>query len=397
VSPRRIGGGERGPTPRGSTHSGQGDAFLVTDLAELEPFEDAWRALAVAQGSPHVTPDFFRAWIENYGEHAHPYVPVLLDDAGELSGLLPLVITQDALRQVQVAGANFWMALPALARAGEEQQLAQAAGRLLAQCKPRWRALTLDHLIAGPAWIDAFKRGLLGGRTGRLIEKRSEQPWLTADLSDGWDGYLAAKRSKFKHELRRAEQRLRDTHEVSARMVGSSDELQGALDVLFGLHALRRDALGGSTYDLPEMRGTLSDFAGLALQHGWLRLRLLELDGEIAAANLFFRVGERCTGYLLAWDPRWASLGLGRLALVDGLHSAADEGALEFDLSVGHTEMKARHATQTRPSETLWTYPRQTAAIFALRRTGRRLLPDALRRPLGRSLRAPAGRVDLPD
>jgi CelD/BcsL family acetyltransferase involved in cellulose biosynthesis len=386
-------------TPERSTDelgAAKATAFLATELTELEPFEDAWRALAVAHGSPHATPDFYRAWMANYGEHAHPYVPVLLDEAGELSGLIPLVITRDALRQVQVAGANFWAALPAVARAGEEQQVALAAGRLLAGRRREWRSLTLDHVATEMSWLDTFVRGLSGSRRGRMIEKRVQQAWLTVDLSRGWEGYVAEKRSKFKHELHRAERRLHESHVVASRQATTMAELRVALDALFRLHALRRDALGGSTFDSPAMRGTLSDFAERALRRGWLRLRSLELDGEVAAADLSFRVGDRCTGYLMAWDPRWANLGLGRLMLVDGLHSAADEGVREFDLNVGHSDMKARHATEVRSADTLWIYPRRTAALFALRRAGRRFLPDAVRRSLGRSIRSPAGRVDLP-
>lgn len=373
-----------------------GTAFLATELVELEPFEDAWRALAVAQGSPHVTPDFFRAWMSNYGEHARPYVPVLLDRAGELCGLVPLVITEDAMRQVQVAGSNFWMAFPVLARPGQERRLALEAGRLLGGRRREWRALTLDHVAIETPWLDTFARALHGSRRGRLVERRVRQEWLTVDFGDGWDGYIEGKRSKFRAELRRAERRLLESHVVSHREAKTMAEVQTGLQTLFRLQALRRDTLGPSTYDEPAMRGTLSDFAESAFDRGWLRLRTLELDGEVAAANLFFRVGDRCAGYLLAWDPRWASLGLGRLVLVDGLRSAAEEGVGEFDLSVGRSDMKARHATQARSVDTLWLYPSTTAAVFALRGAGRRFLPDAVRRSLGRLIRGSSGRVDLP-
>lgn len=389
--------GDRTPERSSDELGPVGASFLATDLAELEPLEDAWRSLAVAAGSPHATPDFFRAWIVNYGEHARPYVPVLLDRHGELSGLVPLVLTRDALRQVQVAGANFWMALPTVARPGEERLLAAAAGRLLAGRRREWRTLTLDHVVADRSWIETLMRSLSGAHCGRLIEKCAQQHWLMVDLSDGWEGYLAEKSAKFRGEIRRRQRRMHESHHVGWRETKTTAELRTDLETLFALHALRGSALGGSTFESPAMRAALSDFAESALRHGWLRLRVLELDGEVAAANLSFRVGDRSTGYLLGWDPQWADLGLGSIVMADAVHVAADEGARVFDLSVGHTDIKARYATLTRPVDTLWVYPRQAAAMFALRRTGRRLLPDAVRSSLGRMIRSPAGRVDLPD
>jgi len=369
---------------------------LVTDLAQLQPFVERWRELAVRRENPHLTPEFFFSWAEHYAAHARPFVPIVLDGDGRLRGLLPLVVTTDSLRQVQFAGGDFWMALSPVAAVQDEEEVAAAAGRLLGEHRAAWRSVTLENAIGETRWLDRFAEALRDRCGQRLWESRRSHPWLSTDLSSGWSGFIAAKPSKFRSELRRAERRLREAHAIEARQVDGADELRDAIEQMFRFHHARRDALGGSTFDETAHRRTLEAFAQRAFDRGWTRLRVLEIDGEAAATNLYFRVGDRCVGYLLAWDPAAAPLGAGRMALVDGLRAAADEGVREFDLSVGHTEFKARHATGERRVETLWLYTRRTAMLFAVRRAGRQMLPDRPRRALGRRIRSAAGRVEMP-
>jgi CelD/BcsL family acetyltransferase involved in cellulose biosynthesis len=381
---------------RAISSTGAGTSVLLTDLEALEPIEDEWRALAVARENPHLTPELFRAWANNYEDAARPFVPAVFHPDGRLRGLLPLVITRDRLRQVQFAAANFWMPLHPVAALEDEEEVGAAAGRLLAARRSEWRALTLDNVAAGARWRDALVTALTSDYGRGLVTRRIEHPWLVAETADGWESYLASRSPKFRQELRRIERRLDESHGVSIRESTSAEELRADLETLFRFHSLRRSELGGSTYDEPAMRRTLEEFAGAALARGWLRLRILELDGDDAAANLFFCVGRRCAGYLLSWHPKWAAISLGRIAMADGLRAAATGGAHEFDLSVGRTEFKAQYATSERVVYTTWLYPRRTAALFALRRAARKLLPRVVRRALGRRIRSTAGRVDLP-
>ncbi len=373
-----------------------GHSVLLTSLEALEPLEAEWRALAVARENPHVTPDFYRAWAESYEDVARPFVPAVFDDDGRLRGLLPLVITRDAMRHVQFAGADFWMPLHPVARPEDEEEVGAAAGRLLAAHREEWRALTLDNVPSNARWLGALIAVLSNDYGRGLVKRRVEHPWLVVEMANGWESYLGSRNPKFRQELRRIERRLSESHEVSIRETTTAEELRANLETLFHFHLLRRAELGGSTYDEPAMRGTMEKFAASAFANGWLRLWVLKLDGEDVAANLCFRVGDRCSCYILSWDPRWAALSLGRIMMADGIRAAACEGVREHELSVGWSKHKATHATTERTVCTTWFYPRRTAALFALRRVARRLLPTAIRRRLGRRIRSTAGRVDLP-
>jgi CelD/BcsL family acetyltransferase involved in cellulose biosynthesis len=371
-------------------------SVLITDLEALEPLEDEWRVFAVARGNPHLTPEFYRAWAESFERFAHPFVPAVFGADGGLRGLLPLVITRDATRHVQFAGAAFWMPYHPVARPEDEEEVAIVAARLLAACRDEWRALTLDNIPSDAHWLETFTTTLSRDYGQRLFERRVEHPWLVVEIQDGWSEYLAEKSTKFRHELRRIERRLNESHDISMRETTTTDELHADLETLFRFHTARRAKLGGSTYDEPAMRATMEKFAASALANGWLRLRMLELDGEDAAANLCFRVGDRCACYIVSWDPRWATLGLGRIMMADGVFGEACDGVRELELSVGWSRYKAGYATSQRTVYTTWFYPSRTATLFALRRVARKLLPTPVRRVFGRRIRSVAGRVDLP-
>jgi CelD/BcsL family acetyltransferase involved in cellulose biosynthesis len=373
-----------------------GNAVLLTSLEELEPFEEEWRSLALARENPHISPDFFRAWAENFVAYAHPFVPAIIGDDGRLRGLLPLVITRDATRQVQCAGANFWMPLDPVARPEDEEELGIAAGHLLAAHRDEWRAFTLDNVPSDARWLDVLSATLTRDYGRGLITRSVEHPWLVVEMPDGWNGYLANRSAKFRHEQRRIERRMSESHQVTLRETATADELHDDLETLFRFHSLRRTELGGSTYDEPAMRKTIEDFAASALANGYLRLRLLELDGESAAVNLCFRAGGRCACYILSWDPRWASISLGRIMMSEGILAAVCDGVREYELSVGWSKYKAEYATSQRTVRTTWFYPRRTAAVFKLRRVARILLPAPVRRVIGRRMRSAAGRVDMP-
>jgi CelD/BcsL family acetyltransferase involved in cellulose biosynthesis len=364
--------------------------LLATDLEALEPLEAEWRALAVARGNPHLTPELYKAWVRGYEPQVRPYVPVLLDRDGRLLGLIPLAITTGVIRTVQFAATDFFMHMNPVARPEDEDEVGAAAGRLLASDRGQWHILTVENAAEGAPWVDRMIEALSSDHRGRLVQARSENTWFLAELAGGWDGYLASKSGSFRSKLGGSERALARKHDVAARQTEATNELGPDLETLFHLHLLRRTAQGGSTFDDLRLRRTMEEFAAGALEQGWLRLRVLELDGQPAAANLCFQVGDRWTGYVLGWDPRWAEAGLGRIAMVDGMRAAAEEGASEFDLQVGRSDFKARHATTERPVQTVSLYPRRIAAYLALRRAARRFLRGARRHTPGRRSRSAA-------
>jgi CelD/BcsL family acetyltransferase involved in cellulose biosynthesis len=121
------------------------------------------------------------------------------------------------------------------------------------------------------------------------------------------------------------------------------------LPVLFELHRKRWSERGGSDGlfgpGLPEFH---EEASRLALERGWLRLCVLWLGETPAAALYGFRYGAVFSFYQCGFDPRFAKLGVGLVALGLAIRSAVLEGAGEFDLLHGEEPYKFHWAKRTR-------------------------------------------------
>ena len=96
-----------------------------------------------------------------------------------------------------------------------------------------------------------------------------------------------------------------------------------------------------------------ADFTAAALERGWLRLWLMEVDGESVAAWYGWRLGERYSYYLAGFEPRWSDASVGLLLLAHTVHEAIGESASVYDLLLGDEAYKQRFATAARPVETV--------------------------------------------
>ncbi len=222
------------------------------------------------------------------------------------------------------------------------------------------------------------------------MQQRSEQPYIDLRGLD-WEGYLAGRSSSFRKKLRQRERKLTNAHEVLDR-TATEETLEADLAQFFVLHERRWE--GRSALDAPGGRGFVTEFAAAAQRRGWLRLRLLEVDGTAVAAFLGWRVGDRYTFYQSGFDPDWAELSVGIVMLTRTIQSAIDEGAQEFDMLLGTEAYKRRFQNAGRDVQTI-VLPRALAPARVLvsaearaRRIGRRVserpggVPHALRRML---------------
>ena len=150
------------------------------------------------------------------------------------------------------------------------------------------------------------------------------------------------------------------------------------------------------------MRAFHRDFAAAALERGWLRLWLVEVEGRAVAAWYGWRLGPVYSYYQAGFDPDWGDASVGLVLLAHTVRAAIEEGAGEYDLLLGDEPYKARFADSEREVETLVLtpalHPRRLAmaAEAGVRRGAARLSPTArarLRRMGGALLdRLPTGR-----
>jgi CelD/BcsL family acetyltransferase involved in cellulose biosynthesis len=361
----------------------------VADLASLGPLETEWRALAVRRGNGFLTPDWFGAWVEHYGEEQVPFVPLLRGPEGELRGLLPLALPRSGHPRVcRIAGANLGDRFHPVSEPGDEAEVAAAAGEALAEAPEPWSVLSLDHVQVDEPWVEA-----LAEATGRRLSTRSRiaapLPLIDISAHESWDAYLGTRSSNFRQQVRRFARRAAREVDLRIRRTETTEELDADMGLFFDLHDKRFTERGGSSLTAERARSFHLDFAAAALEQGWLRLWFLELDGSPAAAWYGWRLGERYSYYNSGFDPAFASLSPGLVLISAVIESAFDEGAAEFDFLLGEESYKYRFA-EREPTVSDVTLARSlphpasvvTAAEYGARRAGR-LIPASARRRLG--------------
>ena len=317
-----------------------------------------WSALAAASGNVFATPEFVDSclaklvgagvWIQTW--------PL----AGAAAVFAVLVVERIAgLRVARLLGSP-------------------VADDLSPACAPESRSLAAEAIEDACAELDAdvlfaerlpAEHGwpeLLGGQ----VLATEASPVIPMGGPD-WSSYLAGRSANFRQQVRR---KARVLERAGARYrLADSVSLDADLDTLFALH---RERWSTESTTFSEAEAFHRDFAATALQRGWLRLWLLEVEDEPIAATYGFRFGGSESYYQSGRSQTWNKYSPGLVLLAHAVRAAMEEGVDEFRLLRGGEPHKSRFTDQGVMLVSL-AVPRTArgrAAVAAANHVPRRLL-----------------------
>jgi CelD/BcsL family acetyltransferase involved in cellulose biosynthesis len=312
------------------------ESLELCPLPDLEATRTDWETLEELTGNPFGSWTFARIWWRHLGDGRPLRLSALRDPAGRLVALLPLFEDVDGglptLRFIGHFDADLLGPVCAPADRG------RALAALAESVRRNGVRLVADDLPRGSATI-------LGGR----VVQSMSSPVL--DLpAGGFDELLGRTSADHRYQVRSRERRLRSAHRVRVRQADAST-LERDLETLFLLHRAR---WAGRSVSFEGARAALHhEFARQALRRGWLRLRLLEVDGRPLAANYALRLGDT-EWYLQAGrDPRWGAASLGTVLQMACLRAAIDERARTYRWLRGDEAYKLRWGNRDEPVETV--------------------------------------------
>jgi len=340
----------------------------ATESPRLGPRAAEWDALVAAMALPS---PFLRSWwLEAVSPPGSVFV-LCLDDQGALAG--GLALQQDRFAGVDrlaLAGTGPLCPdhLDAVARAGEEEEVAQALAGWLAGRAPV--LVDLDGVAGG----SLLRRALPEGASERLVDLAPYQP-----LDGGFDAYLASRSPQLRNTLRR---RARALEREGAQVVAvAQDQPDRLVDDLRRLHQAQ---FGASSGFLPAF-AAFARAAPAGIERGELRFAQVRAGGRAVAVEVWFEVAGRLSFYQggrHTADRRFS--GAGTVLMGRVVERACREGLAEIDLLRGQEPYKWDWAGQARP-----VY-RIRAALGAPARAALGLLEagERARRGLGRARRA---------
>jgi CelD/BcsL family acetyltransferase involved in cellulose biosynthesis len=323
--------------PSGATRLS--DASTVDVVDGLQPLRDAWDGLTANGANIFATWEWNDLWWRHYGRGRRLRVAVARRE-GEVVAIVPLYVWSGRpLRMVRLIGHGHGDRLGPICE-GEEPETAERALCDALRAVPH-DLFVGDWLAGGRGWAEA-----LGGR----VLRTTGYPILELE-GRSWEEILARTSPRFRKNVRQSRNRLERHHSVRFRYP-DVDTLEGDLDTLFGLHRARFGEHEGCHF-CGEYEAFQREFATLAFEREWLRLLLLELDGEPVAAEFGFLFHDVYFAYQGARNPVWDKESVGFVVEVETIRRTLAEGAVEFRFLGGEEAYKYRYATDDPRLETV--------------------------------------------
>lgn len=284
---------------------------------------DEWRALfgADSEATPFHSWEWHTAWAITLGKSRAPYI-LTVHEGDDLVGLLPMVRTRGP-----------WRTLRSMA-AGPSDYLGPIA-------QPELRPAVVDAMLDHLREARADMVDLHQWEGAPPVEGYQEQAaCLRLDLPPTYDGYLATLSKSLRYDIRRLE-RSDDLQLIIP------DDPNQALDVLFDLHVKRWRARGLPGVFGQRVRKFHADWAALAHANGWLRLSILEHQGQPIGAIYAMTHGGRCFFYQSGFEPTASKLSPGTVLVAATIRQAIEDGVTTFDFCRGDEPYKRRWKPQT--------------------------------------------------
>jgi CelD/BcsL family acetyltransferase involved in cellulose biosynthesis len=356
--------------------------------AERRPFadipRDTWDALAAC--NPATTPfsswSFQRAWWDAYGANAHEETLAVLDPAGALVALVPLmhrheVEPSDALTHTTMRhGADLELTpVPPTAKAVffgasyhadyatilcEPADLAAVADAVAAyfggpDCGD-WDVVDLRRLRCadpvGAALASAFGSLEISRGWTLNVEREDVCPVVTFPVGADMDAYLATLGKKERHEIRRKVRRAEAVGEITL-----TDSLDPAadLDAFIDLHQKRwgADGLFPPTPGGAQSQVLFTRLFELFGADGPLRLSFLAVGGRRIAAGVHFETADGLLYYNAGVDPDARELSPGVLMVYAYVARALTTGICRMDFLRGDESYKYEWGAVDEPIQRL--------------------------------------------
>jgi CelD/BcsL family acetyltransferase involved in cellulose biosynthesis len=311
------------------------DRLRLEQVDELASVRREWSALAAEAGNPFLTWEWASTWWRHWSDGRRSLVTACHRGA-DVVAILPLYESAHRpLRVLRLVGHGPGDHLGMVCAPADRASAAAALRQRLSDEAPAWDLCLAERLPADEGWSSALRAPVL---------RREASPALRLGNA-GWAGFLAARSPHLRKRIRYAERRLARDRALRFRLADDPERLQADLSVLFALHAARWGQLGSGAL-APPREAFHREFAALALERGWLRLWLLELDGRPAAAWYGLRFGGAEWHYQSGRDPTLERLSVGFVLLAHTIRAAAEDGIETYRFLRGDEPYKHRLADE---------------------------------------------------
>jgi CelD/BcsL family acetyltransferase involved in cellulose biosynthesis len=330
----------------------------LTHVDDLKSIAPRWDRLAL--GIPFRMSSWLIPWWKHYAKDHSLCALCVWDESGGLAGFAPWYIERSTQkgRTLRFLGSNEVCSeyLTVLSRRGWEEPVCRALADWLCgrEGGPNgndhrvWDWLDLSSVDGEDPVVPLLVRWL--GEQGCQVHSRTAPPCWRIRISEGWEPYVATLSRSHRKQIRRCERRTLTSGRSRLVLASEPEELEWALDVLIELHQRRRLSLGEpGCFQSATFTAFLREAARSLFESGQVRLAVLNLDGEPAAAELHLTGNRTAYAYQAGIDPGRLTEQPGRLLMAALARRSAVDGYSAIDLLRGDEPYKAHWRAEPRP------------------------------------------------
>jgi CelD/BcsL family acetyltransferase involved in cellulose biosynthesis len=310
---------------------------IPTEAVQVEAIDEeaartAWTALAAASGNVFSTMEFIETWQQWVGDPALRLASIRSADH-RFVGLLALVIDQRGpLRILRFAGHGMADLMGPIGSVDDTRFLSAGLRAYLAMSE-RYDLFIGERMFGGWDWATDLDAAELG---------REGFPLIRFTPGEGWEDFVARLSKRQRSNVRREPRALAKLGEVHVHRTEDAAQLPGDFDRFMALHKARFS----NESSLVAKAEFLRSFADVALERGWLRLSLLELNGQAVAALYDLQFAEVYAGYNGGRDPAFDHASVGGVLRACTLQGAIEDGLREYRFLRGGEAYKYRFANE---------------------------------------------------
>lgn len=272
-----------------------------------------------------------------------PRIYVVRDDSGDTVACL-FCCTQGPRDRVLASLSNYYTMEygPVIKARADEQGICAALANYIGAERPRWHTVRLDYLKQSNATTARFVDAL--GRAGFSVHRHHQfENWYLDCPGMGFDEYFASRPSRLRNTIERKGRKLSKAHRVEFVLYrGPEDDVErGVRDYV---------TVYNSSWKQPEPHMEfMPELARRLVGIDCLRLGVLYIDGQPAAAQFWITTRLEACIYKLAYDERYADMSVGALLSREMFRQALDvDKAARIDYGIGSEPYKREWMSATQ-------------------------------------------------
>jgi CelD/BcsL family acetyltransferase involved in cellulose biosynthesis len=315
-------------------------ATVVSGASHWPALADDWNRLALDRPSPFLTHEWLTAWSVAFGRGT-PTTVLLRDSNGQLAGGALLFRSRLGTLATPVnEHTGDWAVV------GRDEEARSHVWATIAAL-PAPLTVQTGLIDPAPARIALERRGR---RVFGTVGARS--PFLV--LPPRFDDLVQHASRNLRSQLGRRRRAFERQGRLSFRTTTGGPRLARDLDAFLRVEGSGWKARSGTAIvSDPVTERLYRDFAAVAADRGWLRLHLLELDGEPIAADLGCAINGSAFLIKTGFDEAHARGSPGLVLRAEVLRASIEEGLTEYDFLGGPDGYKLRWTSAVRPRTTL--------------------------------------------